>query len=359
MQKKKRVQVSNKIRISSVARTLLIVFAIMTFAFGSGSLLKTLISKEETLLEKKELYKYTNKLDLSSKINLRKNNYITEDEITEKQTYLSDLISDIDIGFNYNYIGSDKEELTYKYKIEAIVSATYNSNGTSYDILNKVETLKQSEELTDKTDKLSISEFLNVNYGKYHQMIKDFKQTMGISANSHLFIRFTVNTKTKINSQDVENEYVSNYDITLGEKISLINEKKTDETSDSIEYDAIVNNPKDVNIKNIIISTLAMILGLVILKLVLTRTEKINSIRNEYKLELNRIMRSCESKLVEIEDLKQIDIEHATRVKDITQLLKLSDEALVPIYCYIKEEPEEEAYFIVTKYEKSYIYILK
>ena len=54
-----------------------------------------------------------------------------------------------------------------------------------------------------------------------------------------------------------------------------------------------------------------------------------------------------------------VDIENATRVKDITQLLKLSDEALVPIYCYIKEEPEEEAYFIVTKYEKSYIYILK
>ena len=102
-----------------------------------------------------------------------------------------------------------------------------------------------------------------------------------------------------------------------------------------------------------------MLLGIMLLRYVLTKTEELKTIKNEYKLELNRILKSCESKLVQIEDLKQIDIENATRVKDIYQLLRLSDEALVPIYCYIKEEPAEEAYFIVTKYEKSYIYILK
>lgn len=66
-----------------------------------------------------------------------------------------------------------------------------------------------------------------------------------------------------------------------------------------------------------------------------------------------------ENKIVEIEDLKQIDLNSATKVKDFVQLLKLSDEALVPIYCYMNEEVEEKAYFIVTKYENNYLYILE
>ena len=106
--------------------------------------------------------------------------------------------------------------------------------------------------------------------------------------------------------------------------------------------------------KDVIISIIVMVIGILLLRVILKRTEALKTIKNEFKLELNRIMRSCESKLVEIEDLKQVDLATATRVKDISQLLKLSDEALVPIYCYIKEEPEQEAYFIVTKYEKKY-----
>ena len=358
MQKKKRIQISNRIRISSTARTILIVFAIILLAFGSGNIIKALTTNEELLLETKEIYKYTNKFNSNSKLNLKSNQYIQEDEITEKQTYLSDLISSIDLNLGYKYTASEKNEVTYGYKIEAIVSATYLSNNTSYDILNKTEVLKKSEEKTENLSEFSINESVNVNYGKYHQMIKEFKQTMGINANSHLYVRLTVDTKTNINSEEVNNQYVADYDITLGDKVVLINEKKEDEKSDSLKYEVETNTKTEVSVKNIIFGLIIMAAGAILLRFILKRTEKINSIKNEYKLELNRIMRSCESKLVEIEDLKQIDIEHATRVKDITQLLKLSDEALVPIYCYIKEDPEE-AYFIVTKYEKSYIFILR
>ena len=94
-----------------------------------------------------------------------------------------------------------------------------------------------------------------------------------------------------------------------------------------------------------------------LLRLVVSKTEELRTIKNEFKLELNRILKSYEDKIVEIQDLKQIDLEHATKVKDIMQLRKLAEEALVPIYCYIKED--KEAYFIVTKYENSYIFILK
>ena len=77
---------------------------------------------------------------------------------------------------------------------------------------------------------------------------------------------------------------------------------------------------------------------------------------------LKRISGYSKIEVIELKDESVSDkpsISEITKVKDIEQLLKLSDEALVPIYCYIKDEPVQEAYFIVNKYEKTYIFILK
>ena len=359
MARRRQMQISNIIKISSAVRTILVLFAIAIFAVGSGNLIKALTIKKDVLFEDKEVYKYTNKMQTSNLINLKDNEYVKEDEITDEQTYLADLISDIDIGLDYNYVGTKATNMKYNYKIEAVVSATYKSNNKEYDVLNKIETLKQSEDMEINDKKISINENIKADYTKYHQMIKNFKQEMGISTDSFLYIRLTVNTKANVDSKEIENEYVSNYKISLGDKIALIDYKDNDEKSESIKYEVAQESVNDINKKDVCISVAVMLIGLSLLRIILKKTEKLKTIRNEFKLELNRIMRSCESKLVEIEDLKQIDISTATRVKDISQLLKLSDEALVPIYCYIKEEPEQEAYFIVTKYEKSYIFILK
>lgn len=191
------------------------------------------------------------------------------------------------------------------------------------------------------------------------KIIKNFKQTMGINAESYLNVKLIVNTIANVNNEDVQNEYVSNYKITLGDKIALVEEKNKDENTKTIRSGEQTTEKTHIRVENIVISSIITIFGYSLLRIILNRTEELKTIRNEFKLELNRILKSCESKLVQIEDLKHVDIENSTKVKDIYQLLKLSEEALVPIYCYIKDEPEEEAYFIVTKYEKTYSYVLR
>lgn len=359
MQKKKQIQLSNKIRISNTARMILVLFAVSIIALGSGNLIKALTTKTTIIPEIKETYKYTNSIKVGADINLKENKYIKENEIADEQTYISDLISSIDMNFDYNYTGSKQVPTKYNYKLEAVISATYSTNNKTYDILNKTETLKESKEIEIDGESFEINEITSVNYSKYHEMIKGFKQDMGISANSCLYIRLTVNTIANVDSEEVKNQYVYDYKITLGDKVAIITYNTEDEKSDAIRYEEAGQESRSISVKDVIISIIVMAIGILLLRVILKRTEVLKTIKNEFKLELNRIMRSCESKLVEIEDLKQVDLATATRVKDISQLLKLSDEALVPIYCYIKEEPEQEAYFIVTKYEKSYIFILR
>ena len=362
MQKKKyssRKDVNYKIKISNAVRTFLLVLFIAVFALGSGNLIKNLTNKTEIISENKELYTYTNHFTSNSKINLKSNEYVLEKDVTDDQIYLSDLISDIDMNLNYKYTDSKPTEVKYNYKIEVLLKAIYSNTRVSEDVLNKVDIIKEETNKVASSKDLSISENINIDYAKYHQMMKDFKQQLGISAESYLYVILTVNTKANIGDEEVENEYVANYKIGIGDKVALIDEKNKDEKTDSVKVDWQRERSIDLNYRDIALSSIAMIISFVLFIVVLKRTEKLNTIKNKYKLELNRILRSCENKLVQIEDLKQIDVEHATRVKDMQQLLILAEESLVPIYCYIQEEPEEEAYFIVTKYEKSYIFILR
>ena len=137
MQKKRKQQINNKIKISSTFRTMLILFAVAIFAFSSGNIVNSLTARTQTITERKELYKYTNKFTSDSKINLKENKYVKDSEIAKNQTYLSDLISNIDMHMKYQYSDSKDAKITYNYKIEAIVKAEYSSNSTNYDVLNK------------------------------------------------------------------------------------------------------------------------------------------------------------------------------------------------------------------------------
>ena len=235
MKGKRQIKLSNRIKISATARKILILLDIVIIALGSGYFIKSFMPETNIISEIKETYKYTNKIKTDSHINLRENEYIKEEEIEENQTYLADLISNIDLKFNYDYDGSKQAKLNYNYKIEAIVSAKYTVGNKSYDILNKAEKLKESDTLETDATKFSINEAINVDFAKYHQMIKNFKQDMGISSSAFLYIRLTVDTKANADGKEIKNQYVYDYSISLGEKIAIVSYKENDEKSDALK----------------------------------------------------------------------------------------------------------------------------
>lgn len=359
MQKISRVRrENNKIIISNKARIVFIIVALVLFAIGSGLIIKSFNLNSQVFTEKREIYNYTDKYNVDAHVNLIENDYVKENEFEEGQTYLADLISSIDMTIDYEYKDSMTVPLTYDYSIDTIVKATYNANKGSYEVLNKSENIKKTSKKYVNSNALSIHETIGINYEKYHSLIKGFKQTMGINADSVLIVRLTVNTTSTVNGKEYENQFVSDYNITLGDKVALITENAKNDDVHKITEDVEIKVQDDINMGKVFVYSICMILGIVLLVFILGSTQSSKSVMSDYRLELNRIFKSYDDKIVLLQDLKQIDIEHATGVKDIVQLIKLSEEALVPIYCYIKEEPEEKAYFIVTKYEKSYIYIL-
>ena len=354
--RRRKKSTGNKIKLSNAVRISLILLSIIIIAIGSGNMIKSLTNKTQNVTESSVLYKYDNKFSSDAKINLKDNIYVHEEEMIDGQSYLSDIISNIEMDINYKYAASVPSQITYSYKIEAIMKASYTNNKGTYDVLNKIDTIEEGNATTDVASELSIKDKITVNYAKYHQTMKEFKQTMGINTDSKLYVRFTIDTSTNINSKDVKNQYVADYKITIGDKIAIVEDVKNDSKSNIVKADEIRTEQIDVDYKGVAISIVAILIGIAGIVFVVKKTEELKSVSNEYKRELNRILKSYEDKIVEIQDINHFDLENATKVKDIIQLRKLAEEALVPIYCYMSET---EAYFIVTKYENSYIFILK
>lgn len=82
------------------------------------------------------------------------------------------------------------------------------------------------------------------------------------------------------------------------------------------------------------------------------------NIRNEFKFELNRILKSCQDRIVVVKSKLELEQENTIDVKDFGELIKLSEELFKPILYWISDEGEE-AYFSVISNKINYRFILR
>lgn len=346
-----------KIKLKNSTRVSLVMFSLIVFAISSANFYNSIYQNSFTTIEEQEIYTYQNDYNSDYSINIKTNPFIEEVSLPSGQTYVSDLIDSIDMNMNYKYTASDTTPITYSYKIDAILKASYNDNGKDYNVWNKTYNLKTSEELFSDSE-IIIDESVNIDYKKYHEEVSSFKQTLGMSLDSKLYINLTVDTSTIVNNQTVENQYVSDFSITLGDKIAIVDSKNKDTKTDTVKYENSYTHSK-IDIRKLIISLITMIICLYIIYYIWFKTRKLNSIRNEYKLELNRILKSCQDRIVIVKNQIESDEETLIDVNDFGELIKLSEELYKPILCWISDDiNDQKAHFSIISNKVKYRFIL-
>lgn len=83
-----------------------------------------------------------------------------------------------------------------------------------------------------------------------------------------------------------------------------------------------------------------------------------NKTRNEFRQELNRILRLCQDKLVQVSSKLEVDAVNVIDVKDFGEIVKVSEELFKPILYWVSPR-NDEAWFTVMSHGVSYRYILK
>ena len=346
-----------KIKIKNSTRVLLMVLSLVVFAISSAGFYDSIFKTNSTKIEK-EVYTYKNDYSTNYNVNLKQNSFISDNSLPAGKTYITDLIDTIDMNIKYNYTASQSSTIKYSYKIDAVIGASYTNDGTEYSVWNKIYNLKTSDSM-QSNDSISIDDNINIDYKKYNQEVRNFKQTLGMNIDAFLYIKLTVNTSTTINHQEVNNEYVSNFSITLGDKVAVVDGKNTDTKIDSVKQENTVNE-NNVNIAKLFVSLVFMLFSIYVIYYVRFRTKKFNTIKNEYKLELNRILKSCQDRIVIVKNQLDNDSETVIEVNDFGELIKLSEELYKPILCWISDDLEnDQAWFSVISNKVKYRFILK
>ena len=182
---------------------------------------------------------------------------------------------------------------------------------------------------------------------------------MGMTIDAYLYIKLTVNTTATINNQEVENQYISNFSITVGDKVAVVDGKNEDTKIDSIKQHNTIEETT-IDTAKLIFSLITMIICLYIIYFVRFKTKKFNALRNEFKLELNRILKSCQDRIVIVKSNAGSEEESIIDVNDFGELIKLSEELFKPILCWISDDiNNEEAWFSVISNKIRYRFILK
>ena len=344
-----------KVKIRKSTRYFYIICIMSLIIVLSSSLIQNLL-KNNTIKMKEEIYSYTNEFNYNYDVNLINNKYIDQKTLQMNEVYVTDLIDNIHLNINYDYIGNKASDLEYDYKILGKLQAVYTKDGEEQKVLDKEEVLFDSETQNQMSDKISIQEPIELNLKDKNKLVTDFEQEMNMTLKTTYMIILQVDVKTEIDDEPVVNQYTSAVSIDLGEKTTQIKgENNKDETS---YVTKTKEENENINIVAISLDTILIIILVIGLKYITRNTVAINKIKNNYRKEINRMLRLCQDKIVKIKDKVDIKQENIVDVKDFGEIIKVSEELFEPIL-YWESKESTEAWFSVMSNEITYRFIFR
>lgn len=351
--KRKKGKHKRKIRASTKA-SLLLTFGAIIIVSIINIYNNTFVSEKEEKEETK--YRYVNDFSQNYQIELKQNKYMETDTLQESQLYVTDLIDNLVINYNYIYEGNLPDEINCTYNIKGLLKSKYSSNGQEEEIWNKEYVLLEKKEEHTKDSILEINENLNVDLPKYNKLVNDFSEEIQIAISTKLYIVFEANITAKVNGEELENKYTNQLEITIGDKTTKIIGEQVEYKEEELKDKITVEKPNNSEI-NILWFILIIISVFNIIK-IQKQTKTKNRITDLFKLELNNILGDCGDRIVRIDSKVRIDGKAIIEVKDINELVKLSEELYKPIL-YYQIPVKKEAWFMIVLDSEIYRYILK
>ena len=329
------------------------IFAIILMLLSFFSLEQNL-SKENIKTKTKQIYKYTNKFNYDYKVNLIENKYMNEEDDDKTLVYVTDLIDTTQIFMNYEYLADKESQIKYDYLIEGNMKVVYIKDGEEQKIIDEKETIIEKNDQEFSGNDLKINESFDIDLKSKNEMLNDFKQKMGMNIDAKYIITLKVKVNTNIEENEVNSDYQSIVQINLAEKTTKISGENNKEESKYISKEYNVSVEKNIYI--IIFDIILIVISIIIL--IYLRGFKIaNNITNEYRKELNKILKLCQDKIVQV-NTNPNENDNIIDVKDFEEIVKVSEELFKPILYYFDNENQEAIFCVITG-KITYRFILK
>ncbi len=325
----------------------IIIFFVLSLVF--------LVSSISVKARRNVLYNQASNLDY--KVYLKPNDYYKEPYLGKNMQYIANLIDNIDISFNYNFSANQNINYTYMYYVKADVSVT-DTDDKSKVIYSKSDRLTEPVTINkENSNGFTISQNAKINYSEYNDLVKSFKSSYGISANSNLVLSLCIEIR------DEKGNLIRSTDSADTMKITIpLTEQMIDIKMDYKE----VNNSnnvsiyKDFSISNRItlaLSIISIIISLGFLVRLIMFINKTSPKKTLYDLTLAKILREYDRVIVDSKKNVNMDGE-VIDVKSFNELLDVRDNIEKPII-FSEVHRGLKSVFIVKTSNETYRYVLK
>lgn len=299
-------------------------------------------------VDKEKVIKYFEYSDLDYKVYLKENEFYEQEYLDKDLIYVASLIDKIKVDFNYNFNIDATTNIKFDYKIMGklqIMDAEgkYTYYEKEYVLLNDKQV-----ELTNGTTQ-NINETIEVDYNQYNRIANDFKNTYGVGTTSKMTLYFMIDKTVLDDNWDMVDE-TNNIvlSIPLSEKAINIdmNYKDIDNNSYVVDHTEFIVD----NIIYALLTTIFVVFSMIFAIKSIRLLEKLRGKKNVYDIYINKILSEYDRLIVETTTpptLLNENKENIIVIDKFSELLDVRDNLKQPIM-----------YYIVTKHEKCYFYII-
>lgn len=305
---------------------IIIVFFMSSIAIILTSFNKT--KENEDVL----LYSYNINQDLDYKVNLYDNSYIESSYLGKDDTYISDLIKEIEIDYKYDYSGSKVVPLNYAYDVIATINGEYSLDEEDSKVWTKEYTLVENRngKVTDKTS-INISEPVKLNFKYYNNVVSNFRKELRLPIKSSLVVVFKINVTGEVSGKKIDDTKQMTLTFPLNQQAFKITEKYEENYNKNIKPN--VEKKEPINYRKLISGI--VLLSTAIFIFILFFREIFNIPRkNKYTIQLNKILKEYGDIIIEvINPVNEFEMD-IVEVKNFNEMIDLEEELRVPIMFY-------------------------
>jgi len=301
---------------------------------------------------------YKENSNINYLVYVKQDEFYTEPFLPKGMQYPASSINYIDINFNYNFKMNEQINYDYYYYIEADVKVFDQTNHDNI-IFQKKQKLVDDKVYTDQEGlAFSIDENLKVNYGEYNDLIRDFKSSYNLTADSSLTLTMYIY---------VEGDYKNLEEpIRAHNAMDLVIPLTTQTIDISLDYKEINNSDviKETSAKgtlsNLFLGISIFILALTLISLVDLIGYILKAVKRKtpYQKKLQAILREYDRTIVTVSNSTALSCDtNFIEVSTFEEILDVSDRLEQPILFY-EIQKGQRSEFIVRKDNDTYFYII-
>ncbi len=289
---------------------------------------------------------YQKKGNMNYQVYLKDNNFYTKPYQDSDMSYITSLIENIKIDFEYETNSNKNTNINTKYKIngQLMIKDRDNMNQTFYEQTYPL----QDEKITKNTKNNIIKESIEINYNQYNEIANLFKKNYGLNTESNFIVSFIIEEEIENNKQ----QEIMNLTIPLSKNSIKIEKNEIHKEGEILEE-------KKLMIKHKYLFLIGLIIGIDTIKRIMAmlyHMKKKEKKKTKFEKEIGSILKKYDRYIVNTDTIPSKEKYEVIYVNSFTELLDARDSVQEPIKYHITKEHTECEFYITHQNE---LYILE